>query len=37
MKGFERRYNFDHLIKDINNLINNQLLKKDPDKFIHCI
>ena len=37
MKGFERRYNFYHLIKDINNLINNQLLKKDPDKFIHCI
>ncbi len=38
MKGFkEKRYKFEYLIKDINSLIINQLSKKDPDKYIHCI
>ena len=38
MKGFNnKRYKFDDLIKDVDNLINNQISKKDPDKYIHCI
>ena len=38
MKGFnERRYKFETLIQDVNNLINNQFNKNDPDKYIHCI
>jgi predicted aldo/keto reductase-like oxidoreductase len=38
MKGYnERRYTFENVLKDINNLIQNQLLKKDTDKFINFI
>jgi serine/threonine protein kinase len=38
MKGFnERRYKFENMIQDVNSIINNELDKKDPDKFIHCI
>ena len=38
MKGFnERRSKFETLIQDVNNLINNQFNKNDPDKYIHCI
>ena len=38
MKGFNnRRYKFEDLIKDVDSLINNQISKKDPDKYIHCI
>ena len=38
MKGYyERRYKFETLLKDINNLIENKLAKKDKDKNINCI
>ena len=38
MKGYyERRYKFESLLKDINDLIENKLLKNDNDKNINCI
>jgi serine/threonine protein kinase len=38
MKGYyERRYKFENLLKDINEIIETQLLKKDKDKNINCI